>query len=232
MESSQDIQQGVSVSAPTNRKNGPNLLERVRFPQFRHDQHPPVVNVNKLQDEQLTLGDRLADIIASGIGSWNFIIVQTILLSLWFLLNSVAWFFHWDGYPFILCNLFMSAEAAFSSPVIMMSQNRQAAKDRLTADNDYKTDLKGEYEIKHVMEHLDHQDTFIFQIVERVEKQNHHIDEQEKLIVQLLQEIKEQHALLQNQRREILSVLQARPEELPAYLDESLAQEDENLENK
>jgi uncharacterized membrane protein len=69
-------------------------------------------------------GDRLADIAVKGLGNWNFIIIQACVL------NSVAWFYHWDGYPFILCNLFMSAEAAFSSPLILMSQNRQAVRDR------------------------------------------------------------------------------------------------------
>lgn len=66
----------------------------------------------------------------------------------------------------------MSAQAAFATPLIMMSQNRQSEKDRLTAQNDYQTDMKGEEEIRYIMEHLDHQDTLILQIVKRLEEQH------------------------------------------------------------
>lgn len=79
-------------------------------------------------------GERIADDVTNLLGSWRFIIGQAVLLALWFALNSVGWFYHWDAYPFILCNLFMSAEAAFASPLILMSQNRQAARDRKRDD--------------------------------------------------------------------------------------------------
>lgn len=78
--------------------------------------------------------ERIADSVTNALGSWRFIIAQAVILALWFVLNSVGWFYHWDSYPFILCNLFMSAEAAFASPLILMSQNRQAAKDRARDD--------------------------------------------------------------------------------------------------
>ena len=97
---------------------------------------------------------------------------------LWVTFNSVALFFHFDGYPFILLNLAMSAQAAFATPLIMMSQNRQAEKDRLTAQNDYMTDCKGEEEIRHIMEHLDHQDELILRIVKRLEDQHMEMREQ------------------------------------------------------
>lgn len=79
-------------------------------------------------------GERIADDVTNLLGSWRFIIGQAVLLALWFALNSVGWFYHWDAYPFILCNLFMSAEAAFASPLILMSQNRQASRDRKRDD--------------------------------------------------------------------------------------------------
>ena len=82
------------------------------------------------------------------------------------------WFYYWDNYPFAFMHIAMSAEAAFSAPVIMMSQNRQTEKDRLTAQNDYQTDMKGEVEIRYIMDHLDHQDTLIFQIIQRLEAQH------------------------------------------------------------
>lgn len=229
MENSQEIQPAISV--PTNHTNGKKLLERMRFPQFRHDQHGPVVDVNKVDDERLTMGAKIADTVTAGVGSWPFIIIQSMVLAAWIVLNVILPR-GWDPYPFILLNLALSFQAAYAAPFVMMSQNRQAVKDRLTAENDYKTDVKGEEEVKHVMDHLDHQDGLILQIVQHVEKQNTRIDKQEALILQLLQEIKEQHTLLQDQRLEILSALQAHPEELPAYLDKSLAQEDENVEGK
>jgi uncharacterized membrane protein len=119
------------------------------------------VNINDVHDEYLSFGDRLADSIARCIGSWTFILVQAIILILWFLLNSAAWFFHWDGYPFILCNLFMSAEAAFSAPIILMSQNRQAVKDRLTSVRDYQIDKKSEQDIRAILARLDQQDQLL-----------------------------------------------------------------------
>jgi uncharacterized membrane protein len=229
MENSQE--QAVVVPTLTNHTNGKKLLERMRFPQFRHDLHGPVVDVNKVEDERLTMGAKIADSVAATVGSWPFIIIQSGILAAWIVLNVVLPR-TWDPYPFILLNLALSFQAAYAAPFVMMSQNRQAVKDRLTAENDYKTDVKGEEEIKNVMEHLDHQDMLILQIVQHVEKQNNRIDEQEKLILQLLQEIKEQHSLLQNQRGEILSALQAHPEGWAAYLDKSLGQEGDDAEGK
>lgn len=81
------------------------------------------------------VGDRVADAVATGIGSWNFIIAQAVLMAFWFVLNTAGWFvWKWDLYPFVFLNLAMSAEAAFSAPIIMMSQNRQADKDRKRDD--------------------------------------------------------------------------------------------------
>ena len=142
-----------------------------KFPTFKHD-HPPVINVNEAADEQMTLGQKVADKAATRMGSWSFIISQAMVMAVWIMLNLVGWFYHWDIYPFVLLNLAMSAQAAFATPLIMMSQNRQSEKDRLTAQNDYTTDCKGEEEIRHIMEHLDHQDTLILQIIKRLEAQH------------------------------------------------------------
>jgi uncharacterized membrane protein len=73
-----------------------------------------------------TLGDRVADGVAATVGSWPFIIIQSVLLVGWLVLNLVAWVRHWDPYPFILLNLALSFQAAYASPIIMMSQNRAA----------------------------------------------------------------------------------------------------------
>lgn len=83
-----------------------------------------------------TLGERLADVVASGMGSWRFIIIQSLFVGIWMLLNSVALLAHWDPYPWILLNLLFSTQAAYAAPIIMMSQNRQAAKDRARDDHE------------------------------------------------------------------------------------------------
>ncbi len=148
----------------------------IQFPTFKHD-HPPIMDVNKEADERLTFGQRVADMVASGMGSWRFIITQSVVLVAWIVLNSIALFFHWDNYPYILLNLALSFEAAFAAPIIMMSQNRQAAKDRITAESDYHCNVKGEVEVRNIMEHLDHQDTVILEILKRMDAQHKEVVE-------------------------------------------------------
>src|SRR5581483_2786437 len=147
-----------------------------QFPGYKHD-HPPVIDVNKVVDERLTVGQKVADKVAATVGSWRFIIIQSFILAVWLALNITGIVFRWDPYPFILLNLMLSFQAAYAAPFVMMSQNRQAEKDRLTAQNDYTTDCKGEEEIRFIMEHLDHQDTLILQIVKRLEEQHMELKE-------------------------------------------------------
>ncbi len=104
--------------------------------------------------EQLSLGARLADGFAQVVGSWTFIIVQSVLLSIWVALNLVAYFEHWDPYPFILLNLVLSFQAAYASPIIMMSQNRQGERDRIQAQHDYETNVAAKEEIETLMTNL------------------------------------------------------------------------------
>jgi uncharacterized membrane protein len=133
-------------------------VKKLKFPSpFRHD-HPAVTNVNDLFAERITVGQRASDWIARIVGSWKFIIVQSVILTFWVILNLTAWVFHWDPYPFILMNLFLSMQAAYTAPIIMMSQNRQAARDRLESHNDYLVNLKAEEEVRTILEHLEAQD--------------------------------------------------------------------------
>jgi uncharacterized membrane protein len=105
----------------------------------------PGRDVNRLHDESLTVGQRIADGVAATMGSWPFIIVQSAVLACWLVLNVTELIWRaWDPYPFILLNLMLSFQAAYAAPIIMMSQNRQAAKDRLQAELDLQTDLKAE----------------------------------------------------------------------------------------
>jgi CRP/FNR family cyclic AMP-dependent transcriptional regulator len=112
-------------------------------------------NVNEMEEEQMTLGQRVADRVADTIGSWPFIIIQTVLLAIWIILNVTAWINRWDPYPFILLNLMLSFQAAYSGPVIMMSQNRQSIKDRLAAEIDHQVNTKAELEINNLMRRMD-----------------------------------------------------------------------------
>ncbi|HLO14194.1 MAG TPA: DUF1003 domain-containing protein, partial [Anaerolineales bacterium] len=112
-------------------------------------------NVNEIEEEQMTLGQRVADKVADTIGSWPFIITQSIILAVWITLNVSAWIHRWDPYPFILLNLMLSFQAAYAGPVIMMSQNRQSAKDRLAAEIDHQVNTKAELEIGNLIRRLD-----------------------------------------------------------------------------
>src|SRR4030042_4516378 len=103
---------------------------------------------------KLTLGQRAADQITTIVGSWKFIIFQSIILVIWIIKNITAWINHWDPYPFILLNLVLSFQAAYAAPIIMMSQNRQETKDRLRGQLDYETDVKAEQQIELIKEHL------------------------------------------------------------------------------
>ncbi len=96
----------------------------------------------------LSLGGRLADSVAKGMGSWKFIIAQTVLVLLWMGLNVIGFMFHWDVYPFILLNLLFSTQAAYAAPIIMMAQNRQNDRDRAHAEADYKTNKDAKLEIE------------------------------------------------------------------------------------
>jgi uncharacterized membrane protein len=108
-------------------------------------------------EDQRTLGEVLSDRLASFGGSWTFIILFGVTLGAWITFNLVVpAFIRFDSFPFILLNLFLSCLAAIQAPVIMMSQKRQEAKDRLRSQNDYRVNLKAELEIRHLHEKMDH----------------------------------------------------------------------------
>lgn len=111
-------------------------------------------NWHAAHSEELTVGDRIADIVANGMGSWTFIIIQTVFVALWMTLNVIGWMAHWDAYPFILLNLLFSTQAAYAAPVIMMSQNRQSDRDRYQAEADYATNVAAKKEIEELMARL------------------------------------------------------------------------------
>ena len=114
-------------------------------------------NINIEFDRKLSFGERLADKMADYAGSWRFISIFAILLIIWICINSFVLLHRpFDPYPYILLNLILSCIAALQAPIIMMSQNRLEAKDRLRSEHDYRINLKAELEIRHLHEKIDH----------------------------------------------------------------------------
>jgi uncharacterized membrane protein len=114
-------------------------------------------NVDAEYEEKLKLGDRLSDKLASYGGSWRFLITFATILTIWIIINSVVLLLRpFDPFPFILLNLVLSCLAAIQAPVIMMSQNRQEAKDRARSEHDYQINLKAELEIRNLHQKIDH----------------------------------------------------------------------------
>ncbi|WP_276495990.1 DUF1003 domain-containing protein [Pontibacter litorisediminis] len=140
-------------------------------------------NVEANLKEQISLGDRMADRIATFGGSWTFILLFFSFLLLWMAVNVYMLAARpFDPYPFILLNLILSCLAAIQAPIIMMSQNRQEAKDRLRSEHDYKVNLKAELEIRLLHEKVDH----------LLMHQNQHLVEIQQLQLDLLEDIMEQ----------------------------------------
>lgn len=111
--------------------------------------------IHPKKKKKLTLGQKAADFLTKWAGSWIFIFGFFIFLGLWISANIYAWINQWDPYPFILLNLVLSCLAAIQAPVILMSQNRAAQRDRLKAEFDYRINRKAEKEIQEIMKKLD-----------------------------------------------------------------------------
>lgn len=105
--------------------------------------------------ETKLIGERAADAITHALGSWRFILIQSALLVSWIMLNVAGWVNEWDPYPFILLNLVLSFQAAYTAPVILMSQNREAQIDRQKLSYYYEVNLKSELEIELLHEKID-----------------------------------------------------------------------------
>lgn len=107
-----------------------------------------MANWHQKHKEEMSFGQKLADSVATGMGSWRFIIIQTGIVIAWMGLNVVAYVDHWDPYPYILLNLLFSTQAAYAAPIIMMAQNRQGERDRAQADEDFRTNVEAKKEIE------------------------------------------------------------------------------------
>ena len=137
---------------------------------------PISIDVDKQEEAKMTKGDRIADRVSEIAGSWGFILGFSAFLIFWVILNTIILRgdYQIDTYPFILLNLLLSCLAALQAPVIMMSQNRQAAKDSLRNQNDYRTDLKSELileELYHKMDEILKNQRRILRIIDNEEEE-------------------------------------------------------------
>jgi len=136
------------AASPSLTPEDEQLLQELRQ-QRRHRTHAAKPH------HALGFGQRLADGVAATVGSWRFIIIQSGLLLLWIVLNVVGWIQAWDPYPFILLNLALSFQAAYTAPILMMSQNRQSEIDRQHAEIDYRINIKAELGIEQLHQKID-----------------------------------------------------------------------------
>jgi uncharacterized membrane protein len=104
---------------------------------------------------ELTAGQHISDVVAKTVGSWKFIIIQSVCIFAWISYNSINGSNAWDPYPFILLNLMLSFQAAYTAPAIMMSQNRLSEIDRQQASNDFEVNIKAELEIELLHQKID-----------------------------------------------------------------------------
>lgn len=140
-----------------------DLLQKLRSKRRKkHIEIPPEISPDNALDnsnpagEEISLGERIAGHVAETVGSWRFIVIQSFLLCLWIAANVLGWVAKpWDPYPFILLNLALSFQAAYTAPIIMMAQNRQADIDRRRATQDYDVNLKAELEIELLHQKID-----------------------------------------------------------------------------
>jgi uncharacterized membrane protein len=143
------------------------LKSRLHRQKLSPDDHLHPVNV--LHHDEATFGEMLADKIASGIGSWTFLTVQTCAVLAWVTLNIVGFVNHWDPFPFILLNLLFSVQAAYTGPVLLLAGNRQAQKDRLTLEHAaYEADKADEQNVE-ILKAIEHNTEVTLQILKHVE---------------------------------------------------------------
>ena len=144
----------------------PDITTARRKVAARH-KHP----VNLLFHDEATLGERVADRTAAGIGSWWFLIIQSILIAIWVALNSIEFFTHrWDLYPFILLNLMFTIQAAFTGPVLLLSGNRQAQKDRLRLEHTAEVAETAEKATLQILEEIERNTEATLKVLEHLKK--------------------------------------------------------------
>jgi uncharacterized membrane protein len=145
----------TAAPAPQDESQQLELLRQHRRAHRQKHAIVPMLSAEHLQIPLPTRGQWLADIVAATVGSWRFIILQSTAIVVWIAGNVLSGTAAWDPYPFILLNLLLSFQAAYTAPAIMMSQNRQSEMDRRHAQNDYEINVKAELEIELLHEKID-----------------------------------------------------------------------------
>ena len=145
----------MTATTPTTKEL--QVLEALRAHRRKHRQDFPAKISSHVQDLALglTTGQKISDVVAKTVGSWKFIIIQSVCIFVWIGYNSINSPNAWDPYPFILLNLMLSFQAAYTAPAIMMSQNRLSESDRQQASNDFEINVKAELEIELLHQKID-----------------------------------------------------------------------------
>ena len=145
----------MTIATPTNQEL--QVLEALRAHRRKHRAGLPLQSSAHIEEPigSLTVGQKISDVVAKTVGSWKFIIIQSVCISAWIVYNSISNSNTWDPYPFILLNLMLSFQAAYTAPAIMMSQNRLSEIDRQQANNDFEVNVKAELEIELLHQKID-----------------------------------------------------------------------------
>lgn len=164
------------MSVRTSDRGQVALKETLHRRKYSEDEHRHPVNV--VHHEEATFGERIADKAAAGIGSWRFLIVQTVAVAIWVTFNIVGFIKHWDPFPFILLNLLFSVQAAYTGPVLLLAGNRQAQKDRLT--------------LEHAAEEADKADAQNVEILKAIERNTELTEKNVELALQIIKHLQTQ----------------------------------------
>lgn len=154
-------------------------LEALRLHRRAHREgYPERIPVHIQQPiSELTIGQKISDVVAKTVGSWKFIIIQSICIFGWITYNSINNPNPWDPYPYILLNLMLSFQAAYTAPVIMMSQNRLSEIDRQHANNDFEVNVKAELEIELLHQKIDMlKEKELYSLIKAVENLSQKLD--------------------------------------------------------
>ena len=158
----------AQADAPATRALVHRLRQRHRDPNAVH-KHP----VNKAHYDDAPLGARIADKLAAGMGSWSFIIIQSVLLLMWVAINFYGLFIkRWDPYPFILLNLLLSLQATYAGPIVLLAGNRQSQKDRITLEHAADEADKGEEHITRILIEIKKNTDLTLQILTELEAES------------------------------------------------------------
>jgi uncharacterized membrane protein len=158
----------LAVEAPQETKGMSRKTIALRRRKVATDHLHPV---NQVHIDEATLGERLADRVAAVLGSWPFLITQTVLILIWVALNVIGFINHWDPYPFILLNLCFSLQAAYTGPILLVAGNRQSQLDRLRLEHTAEVEEASEKMTLEILKEIETNTTATLRILEHIKQQ-------------------------------------------------------------